>query len=301
MAATRLLGISLAASVVLLGFAACKGSSGASSTGSGGASSSSGAFAAGGATSTSTSGAGGAIPEAGTIECGATYTSITQKGPCDLLNQTCPVGQSCVPTKDSTGWTTACASSPGLKSADETCYANDECAAKLACVGITATQPGTCVAFCCPDGKNLPCNGGICNQTVDFGGATASMCSYGKPCDLLTANACPAGDDCHIDPAAGTDVALCLEPSPNPAAELAACTFINDCGDMQQCYMSLSTPTCLYYCALTGAKTSQPAGLGGCPNGETCQSSYQGAAINLGVPNIGLCIPNGGIVANDGG
>jgi hypothetical protein len=92
-------------------------------------------------------------------------------------------------------------------------------------------------------------------------------------------------------------VAICFEPSPTPMGELGSCLYINDCGDMQECYQpnNPNGGTCLYYCALTGPKTGQPPGLGGCGPNEKCLSSYQGQAISLGIPNVGLCIPNGGL------
>jgi hypothetical protein len=96
-------------------------------------------------------------------------------------------------------------------------------------------------------------------------------------------------------------VAICFTPSPSPVPELGTCQFINDCADMQECYQDPYGGLCLWYCALTGPKTSQPPGLGGCPMGETCQSSYAGSTFKLGVSNVGLCIPNAGLPTPDAG
>jgi hypothetical protein len=199
-----------------------------------------------------------------------------------------------MPTQSGSTWTTSCTSAPGLKSADEDCWTRSECIAGLVCVGAVQGHAGTCVAFCCPS-NNEPCNGGLCNNLAEWGpNATTYTCSYGKQCELLTANACPSGDQCHLQPAAGMGVAICFTPSPTPEPELGPCQYLNDCGDMQQCHMGVSGGTCLWYCALTGSKTSQPPGLGGCPKGEMCASGDQGGPFNLGVANVGLCIPNGG-------
>ena len=71
---------------------------------------------------------------------------------------------------------------------------------------------------------------------------------------------------------------------------------------MEDCFgATTSVPgVCLYLCNLAGPTTAPP-GLGGCSTGETCQSSYQGQTINVGVAGVGLCIPNGGIQPPDAG
>jgi len=167
---------------------------------------------------------------------------------------------------------------------------------------VAPTHPGQCVAFCCNDSANVPCNGGICNEQVDFGGGSfAFVCSYGKRCQLLTPDACPAGYDCHVESAAGQNIAVCLEPSPTPEPELGTCHFINDCATMQDCFglTGSSGGVCLYYCSLAGS--SAAAGLGGCPSDETCEATYQGQPVNTGVDGVGLCIPTGGIHPKDAG
>ncbi len=128
------------------------------------------------------------------------------------------------------------------------------------------------------------------------------VCSYAPRCTLLTASACAPGTNCYVETAAGEGIAVCLEPSGTAVGELDTCTYINDCETMQDCFqVSSGSSVCLYYCALTGGATSAAPGLGGCPSGETCKNAYGGQAITTGVNNIGLCIPNGGIVPKDGG
>jgi hypothetical protein len=244
-------------------------------------------------------GTGGSIPDAGPIDCGASVTNpAVAAGVCDLLLQNCGPNQTCEPTVVNGTDTTICVPATGLKSASESCYAADECAAGLLCIGLTANVAGTCVGFCCPDGRNLPCNGGACNQQVGFGAISANMCSYGVHCDLLAQSQCPAGEGCHVEIAAGQDVSVCIENSSTPVPLLGTCTYINDCADQQQCFHpgGQGSGTCLWYCALSGTSTKLPPGLGGCPSGQTCQSTYMGGSLDIGgFANIGLCFPNGGL------
>jgi hypothetical protein len=304
MRAHRWLGVTLALALGMAAgaFTSCKRA--VMSAGAGGRDGGAGTGGSGGAQAATTTGTGGATGDGGPIVCTVAYTNIPKTGPCDLLAQDCPPGSSCKVTSGTTGATTVCAPAGGIKTANEDCYGPDECDAKLTCVGLSKNHPGKCVAFCCPDGRNLPCNGGICNEQVDFGGGSlAFVCAYGKRCQLLTADTCPAGYDCHVEAAAGQGVAVCFEPSPTPVPELGACHYINDCGNMQDCYGAAGNNAgiCLYYCALSGPNTGAAPGLGGCPKGETCQTVYQGQTIDTGVDGVGLCIPNGGITMPDAG
>ncbi len=307
MTALRWLGVPLAVGIAAAAFTSCKGSAGSSTTA---------GLDGGGGTKTATGtggepdggndggGTGGSVVDAGPILCLATSTNIAKTGPCNLIDQDCPPGKTCQPAEDGTQVTTSCITATGLKAAGETCYTGDECDAKLMCIGLSASHSGQCVAFCCNDSSNAPCNGGLCNEKVTFGGGNfAYMCSYGQRCQLLTADACPAGFDCHVEPAAGQGVAVCLAPSPTEVGALGTCHYINDCPSMIDCYglSSSASGTCLYYCALSGSTMNAAPGLGGCPNGETCQSTYQGQSVNTGVSGIGLCIPNGGLVGLDAG
>lgn len=227
-------------------------------------------------TSSSAGGAGGEVP----LMCFAQYTTVP-KGECDLLKQDCPLGSTCAPMPSDGDYVSMCKPSAGLKSAGETCYSEAECKAKLFCVA------GKCAAVCCRD-DNRPCNGGICDITVPFGIRKVYFCHYAPKCDLLTPNACPLGLGCHIEDK-DQGLATCVAPSGTPAPDLGPCLYLNDCDDMEQCYATgtSGTSTCHYYCFLSGS--SAAPGLGGCPDGQTCQSSYQGKAIDFGVPNVGLC------------
>src|SRR5262249_26115447 len=159
----------------------------------------------GAATTTSTGGSdaapgtGGGKVDAGPILCLPPYTNIP-KGACDLINQDCPPRATCKPSPGPSRPTTACMPPWGLHTADEDCDTEGEGAAKLLGVGAPPQRPGKCVAFCCPDDGSEPCNGGICNEQVQFGGGYfAYACSYGKRCTLLAPDACPAGFDCHVE------------------------------------------------------------------------------------------------------
>jgi hypothetical protein len=302
MTAHRWLGVSIAIGITAA-FASCKSSTAptSASTTTSGVGGAAGSGGAGGSSGSSSGGAGGGA-DAGPLICLQSYTTIA-KGPCDLLQQDCTPGNTCVPSLLSNPPTTACVGSTGLKTAGEDCYSSAECDAKLICVGESATQPGQCVAFCCPAEPYQPCNGGICNEQVNFGeGVLAYVCSYAQRCALLTAGACPAGTACYVETAAGEGIAVCLQPSATVVGDLGTCHFINDCENMQDCFgLGNSEGACLYYCALSGSTKTAAPGLGGCPSGQSCQSSYQGQAINVGVANIGVCIPDDGIIPSDGG
>ncbi len=303
MTAHRWLGVSLAIGVAAAAFTSCKSGGGASSTSTHGSGSSStgtgGTGGTGGARGTGgAAGTGGAV-DAGPIVCTAAYTNVPKGAGCDLLQQDCGAGQTCVP--DKTGTATTCIPATGLKSAGEDCFEDTECDVKLVCIGQTGDQPGQCVPFCCPAKPYEPCGGGICNEKVDFGGqAWAYMCSYATPCTLLAAPSCMTGYGCYVESTEGTSVAVCLERSANMIPELGVCSYINDCASMQDCYGlgSSTTGVCLYYCTI-GAAGVAP-GLGGCPTGQTCQSTYQNNPVNTGFPGVGLCIPTGGIMVDGG-
>jgi hypothetical protein len=301
MTAHRWLGASLAIGIAAAGFTSCKRSAGATSsaTGSGGATG--GGASSGGVTGGGTPGTGGTTGDAGPIVCTAQNTNIPKTGACDLINQDCPPGQTCKPVLVNGATTTGCIPQSGLKAAGEDCYGANECDAKLICVG---SPQGTCVAFCCNNGDSEPCNGGLCNTQVSFGtgGAFAYVCNYGQRCTLLAPDPCPPGLDCHIENAS-QGLALCGKPSPTPVGEQGLCHFLNDCATMEDCYAlpDGTESVCLYYCAVSGPHTSAAPGLGGCPSGEACETSYEGQTINTGVSGVGLCIPASGIKKTDGG
>jgi hypothetical protein len=298
MRAHRWLGVSLAIGIAAAAFISCKGSSATPAGSSSSAATGTGGGTGGAGTGVS-SGTGG-IDDAGAILCLQQYTNIPKSVACDLLKQNCELGQTCVPALGANSMvTTACVTATGLKTAGESCYDATECDDKLICIGQNGDHPGQCVAFCCPAEPYEPCNGGICNEQVNFGnGAFAYVCSYGQRCTLLTPGACPPGYDCHVETAAGQGIAVCLEPSPSMVGELGTCNFINDCASMQDCFGlgGSGGGVCLYYCALTGPTMTAAPGLGGCPKDEMCQSMYKGQPVGTGVDGVGLCIPDAGIV-----
>jgi hypothetical protein len=278
MSVHRWLGASFAAAIALA-FAACSngnhGTSGGEGTGAGGAASSS---------SSSSSSASG-MPEAGPLVCSGSSSNIP-KGGCDMLQQDCKVpGQTCRPYQTGTNYITACLGGAGLKAAGEDCYSDAECAEKLFCVG------GKCSPVCCRT-TGEPCGGAICDLSVPFGPYTAFFCHYAPKCTLFADNACEPGYDCHIEDAT-QGLATCGAPNGTTAPDLGSCTFINDCGNMEQCYKSSANQgECHYYCMLSAAPGT-PAGKGGCPPGQGCFSKWAGNPVDFGVPGNGLCFPTG--------
>lgn len=271
----------LAAAVIAAPLAACSGDD---TTGSGGGGDSTtattgtgmgGASTSTGTTSTSTTtSTGSGTP----ITCADGASTDIPNGECDLLQQDCPAGQTCKPVSSSGAFTTKCLPSNGLKTITKPCTQDSECAKGLFCIFDQCTPP------CCPD-NDEPCMGGTCNVNVAFGDQFAMFCTFLQQCELLTENACPPGNDCHLqDTKQG--LAACTPPSGMVADEGGDCEFLNDCHDMQFCYApdANTQPVCRWHCRPSDANMSPP-GLGGCPQGETCQ------LFNFGVPDLGLCLP----------
>jgi hypothetical protein len=254
----------------------------------------SGVGGAGGApATTAATGTGGSAPDAGPLVCkNHSYSSIKQ-GPCDLLQQDCPSGQTCKETLANGAWTTECVFSHGLKGEGEKCNYDEECLEKLSC------GAGRCAPVCCQT-SNEPCLGGLCDLLIQFDQTNKNnkrVCHYAKVCALMTEDACEVGFRCHIEDKK-QGLATCIIASPGKVIDdLGDCHFLNECGDMEHC----QNPTgfipgkCHYYCYLDQVNPFSPgAGLGGCPAGQTCQSgTLDGAPVDLGIPNIGLCAPGG--------
>ena len=288
MASPRWLAISLLVTASAILVAACSDvTTPTSSTTSGTATSSSGA---GGAAATTTTGAGGSTEDAGPLTCELHTYSTIKSGPCDLLAQDCPAGQTCKELKFGNGsWGTQCVITNGLKGEGEKCAVDEECRAKLTCA------VGRCTPVCCA-ATNEPCLGGICNLSIQLdnaGKVIKQVCLYSEACDLLTANACKNGFICQIrDPEQG--LATCLQPSAF-APDLGACHFLNACADMEHCLDGTPTKAgkCHFYCYLDQPDPASPAaGLGGCPAGQTCHvSPIDGAGFNFNLENVGLCAP----------
>ena len=163
--------------VFVAGLVACstKGTPATNTTSAGASAGTGGAGGGGGfTTSTTTASAGGQGP----AKCSSSYTTVP-KGNCDLLQQNCDAGSTCTPVDAGGAWASTCQAGSGLKSEGETCNDADECDAKLFCI------ESKCTAVCCRD-NNKPCNGGICDLSVNLGGATMFVCHYAPKCNLLT-------------------------------------------------------------------------------------------------------------------
>jgi len=275
MSVHRWLGASLAAAIA---FAACKSGHQGGTGGTGG----DGADAVGGASSSSASSSSSSgVPEAGPIVCSGASSTVP-KGGCDMLQQDCKVpGQTCRPYATGTDYITACLGGAGLKGAGEVCYNDPECAEKLFCIG------GKCSPVCCRT-TGEPCGGAICDLSVAFGKYTTFFCHYAPKCTLFADDACAPGFDCHIeDPMQG--LATCGAPNGTTSPDQGPCKFINDCGDMEQCYSTAANQgQCHYYCIVNGPPGT-PAGKGGCPAGQACFGTWAGNSVDFGVPGNGLC------------
>ncbi len=294
MASLRWLAIPLLVTASAVVFAACSDTTTPSSGTTSGASSSSGTSGAGGAggsVATTATGAGGSAEDAGPLSCKLHSYSTIKAGPCDLLAQDCPEGKTCKESQLPSGlWSTQCVTANGLKAEGEPCTVDEECRAKLTCAA------GRCAPVCCA-ATNAPCLGGICNLSIQLdnaGKVTKQVCLYSETCDLLTANACKSGFLCQVrDPKQG--LATCIQPS-GFAPDLGACHFLNECATMEHCLDGSPTKTgkCHFYCYLDQADpASPPAGLGGCPTGQTCQANtVDGAGFDFNLPNVGLCAPD---------
>lgn len=290
MASPRWLALTLLATSSTILVAACSDTMKATTSTSSGTATSSSGTGGGGASTSVASGTGGAEPDAGPLTCKLHTYSTIKNGPCDLLAQDCPAGQTCKELAFGNGtWSTQCVVTNGLKGEGQVCNVDEECRAKLTCVG------GRCTPVCCA-ATNAPCLGGLCNLTISLdpaGKVTKQVCLYSETCDLLTANACSNGNLCQIRDAQ-QGLATCFPPS-GAVPDLGPCHFINECADMESCLGGTPTKagSCHFYCYLDQADpASPPAGLGGCPVGQTCQTSpIAGAGFDFNLPNVGLCAP----------
>ena len=290
MSAHRWLLLPFAASLAAAVFVACEGESGTTSGGGG----EGGQTVASSSSSSSSSGTGGA--EAGPVECTAVYSTFT-KDQCDVLQQDCPLGQTCKPVSSSGVYKTKCVASNGLKTSGERCHSENECVAGLFCVG--GKLDAKCAPVCCDSIEDY-CNGGTCNYNYGFAGTTGYMkiCRYATECQLLTENACEPGLDCHIEDRE-QGLATCGSPSSNPSPNLGPCTFLNDCGNMQDCFGAQGATKCHYYCYL--GDTESAPGLGGCPAGQKCSTKVGPFPVDYNIDGVGLCIVDPNAIPPDAG
>jgi hypothetical protein len=178
----------------------------------------------------------------------------------------------------------------GLKSASEPCASDKECDAKLFCVF------GTCSPVCCPD-SNEPCGSGLCDATQSYGSYQITFCHFAPRCTLLTEGACAPGTGCHIEDGQ-QGLATCSAPAASATGDQGACTYLNDCPDMEQCWGPPGGPSACHFLCWTDAEGDALPGLGGCPVGQTCRTKSGNVAISYGVAKLGLCFAD---AAPDGG
>jgi hypothetical protein len=263
---------------------------GASGPGGGGGSPSSGGGGSGagttdgggpgsGAGGTGAAGAGGPCPSeviSGTLD-------MTE---CDLYLQDCPVAtDTCdlfVLQDDS--FATQCTTRNGLKSMGESCMEPDDCGQKLTCAG------GVCTPFCCPEDPDS-CGGGTCSVDINVTGPNGKTdivfkaCAFSDACEFFNPDSCGADENCYFQ---SPGVAQCFAPADGPGNEVQdgqPCTFANDCLDSAICISIDNGPdACRYFCI---GNSTDPPGLGGCPDGQLCNTN----SFDSGFANVGICIP----------
>ncbi len=225
----------------------------------------------------------------GVSECSEEVTNIT--GNCDLFLQDCPSGQTCIVFGDPNNPELAFAdcADDGLVGLGQPCMPG-ECQHGMLCVG-------TCTYACCPTnaeiGGNQPCGDlGSCTLKIDFKGTTSHVmvCTYDEICSLFQPDSCPAGKDCHFG---GQGFTSCSVPSPGNYMDGDTCEGNgNDCPDSAICIDPVPNDmvdelVCRYFCQ---AGSNQPAGLGGCPAGQACNTTtYDFGFMD---DTLGFCLPN---------
>ena len=243
----------------------------AETTGTGGATTTSegggGSGGAGGATTSSSTTTTTSTTSTAPLTCSVAVTKpAIATGECDLLQQNCPPGETCVPTMD--GESTICRIGGGLKGPGKPCDGDQECQAGLFCAGF-CTQP------CC-QADDQPCGGGDCNVELGVpGGIIVFTCSYSEQCTLFGPETCKNGQKCQFV-YSDQGLAVCTIPAASSVEEGEPCAYVNECGASQVCYGGF----CRYSCKLTGGATP---GTGGCPASQACQDVYPPTAGDVGV------------------
>lgn len=214
-------------------------------------------------------------------------TNVPYSG-CDLVEQDCPLGESCYPYQLGTNWRTHCVKrGVGLALRGDPCGATAECDRGLNCLS------GFCTPFCCVEHQDEICGlGATCSVKLRFdqqGAMTANICMYGKLCDLWS-NACPEGNACRVL-VQETGMSACVAIRKDaPVAEGSPCSMLDECGDSMVCLNASGGGRCRYYCRRDDSGGPADAGVtggapgqGGCPDGQTCKpfgaegSSWLGA------------------------
>jgi hypothetical protein len=267
----QLLGTALAA---LLAQVSCNPESGGTAGSGGATTTSSGGAGTGGSTGTTSTTTTTTTTMTGPITCKTPVSSPKISGKCDLLQQDCQIGETCVVTDDNKS--TICRKGGGLKGPGKPCSTDaiDECEAGLVCVG-PQSGIGFCTRPCCPD-NDQPCGGGKCDTNVTYqSGLIVTMCSYSAKCTLFGPETCKNGQKCQFV-YSNQGLAVCTIPAPNDVPDGGDCMAVNECSEASVCYLG----KCHYNCKLDVGGTP---GTGGCPAGQTCKPAYPEAAGNIGI------------------
>lgn len=214
-----------------------------------------------GPTTTSTTTSTGSGP----ISCSGAQTNVP-KGECDLLQQDCANGKTCVPVDNGTGGgaplSTACLGDAGLKAPGSSCTTDTECQKGLFCFF------DVCTPVCCPDVGSNSCNGGDCDLTITLPAPNTdkffTVCTFSPQCTLFDPTTCAAGYGCQPKSAG---LMTCAKLNMPTVPEGGTCNAANDCDTMSVC---VGTPgVCRLMC---DPATPQAAPkMGGCAANKTCQ------------------------------
>lgn len=105
-------------------------------------------------------------------------------------------------------------------------------------------------------------------------------CSFAPTCDLFLPESCEtAGESCYL---AGKGQTGCAQTGDLMDGE--ACFYSNDCVTGQACIGPNNDAFCHYLCE--DGSEAQPPGMGGCPNGQTCNLN-----LTSGFDGLGFCEP----------
>ena len=221
-------------------------------------------------------------------------------GSCDIVLQNCGSGSECTAVPLEAGvcnYQLQCkTNSTGSIAEGYACTqtANNPCVAGLECI------EGRCARHCClgddsvcgtsqPEGFTGKCAVNVSLQYCT--GTEYSVCTYAKPCEPFQQAPCGPGLTCLVTDMNGT--ATCSDYASGGDAGKAynaPCMYANDCEDGLGCYGSPDggASSCQWNCYLGGGPFDAGIeklgpGLGGCPNGQTCNEMITGLPTWFGL------------------
>jgi hypothetical protein len=153
----------------------------------------------------------------------------------------------------------------------DSCQTGDDCAPTFECVGM----PGRCRHYCCDGDKSCSSSAAasFCDiQTTAQSNLNVPVCSPVSGCNLLTPNACLAGETCAIVKDDGTTSCVAI----GAAAAGQGCDSVN-CSEGLTCIGKPGARLCYTLCRLEYPED--------CATGKKCKGS---AALFVD-PQFGIC------------